>query len=432
MHGVESHDGGGYTFVQGSLVEDLHRFPHEPCDRLSPTTQPFCRDTESMTDNKARYGLSGCFLKCNDEGGWSVGKHRGASIEYRSLNPFRRVVFSGTMRVDGPWECTAKKDRCGSWDMVFQGCASASTECRCLSSSSSVVFGMYSESYLLCQLTCVWEARRLCSTSTECTRFMTWPLVNILSFETDVSAHREERVRRVCRTPLHVGARREMDLHRSGPVRRRVDETTRMVGPVWDFWVYPPSITVTKGFTREYTIQTEQELSCSVESQCTQGGEDGVRGGTCMREGHTRVRKEPYAGRDVNGRMLWAIVKILSFPRKYRYLDLTIISTPLAKVQSARKLWDQNSFFVFLHHRPWVSPIDRPETLEKGRRRVWHFEGGEGRMMAVEMEGRAWFNWENVLVLVVQYIMVFRFLEAAMKLDVSIAFQQFQREPAGW
>ncbi len=44
--------------------------------------------------------------------------------------------------------------------------------------------------------------------------------------------------------------------------------------------------------------------------------------------------------------------------------------------------------------------------MEKGRRRVWHFEGGEGRMMAVEMEGRAWFNWENVLLLGTSTILI--------------------------
>ncbi|SJL08917.1 uncharacterized protein ARMOST_12291 [Armillaria ostoyae] len=76
----------------------------------------------------------------------------------------------------------------------FIGCASASAECTCLSSSSSVVFGMYSATYLLCQLTCVWEARRVCggrgmrvklsSMSTECIR-----VISHLSFKTDVGAH---------------------------------------------------------------------------------------------------------------------------------------------------------------------------------------------------------------------------------------------------
>ncbi len=57
----------------------------------------------------------------------------------------------------------------------------------------------------------------------------------------------------------------------------------------------------TKEFTREYAIQTEQELASNVESRRAWGGEDGVRGGTCMWEGHTRVcAKEPYVGRDIN------------------------------------------------------------------------------------------------------------------------------------
>ncbi|KAK0217534.1 hypothetical protein EDD85DRAFT_942626 [Armillaria nabsnona] len=52
----------------------------------------------------------------------------------------------------------------------------------------SIVYGMYPETYLLCQLTSAREARRLCSTSTECTRYITH-----LSLETDVSAHTERR-----------------------------------------------------------------------------------------------------------------------------------------------------------------------------------------------------------------------------------------------
>ncbi|KAK0438754.1 hypothetical protein EV421DRAFT_2021088 [Armillaria borealis] len=146
---------------------------------------------------------------------------------------------------------------------------------RCLSSSSSVVFGMYPESYLLCQLMCTREARRVCggrgTRVKACTSSYVRRQLNALdlshicltpllqSFEADVGAHTERRECGECSTPLRVGARREMDLHRSRPtttnptlpirllacyIRRRVDGTTRMVGPAWDFWVYPPSITV--------------------------------------------------------------------------------------------------------------------------------------------------------------------------------------------
>ncbi|KAK0438753.1 hypothetical protein EV421DRAFT_1906379 [Armillaria borealis] len=147
--------------------------------------------------------LSGVW--CLVERGWTVGMHREEKIG----------VALGTLffkrRYFGP--------------RPFIGCASASAsvECTCLSSSLSVVFGMYSATYLLCQLTCAWEARRvcggrgtrvnLCSTSTECTRFITH-----LSFETDVGAHTE---RCVCaRSAEHHytrGARREMDLRGSRP-----------------------------------------------------------------------------------------------------------------------------------------------------------------------------------------------------------------------
>ncbi|SJL16387.1 uncharacterized protein ARMOST_19911 [Armillaria ostoyae] len=95
----------------------------------------------------------------------------------------------------------------------FIGCASASAECRCLSSSSSMVFGMYPETY------------SLCSTSTECTRFITH-----LNFETDMGAHTE---RSVCvgSAEHHYahGARREMDLHGS---RLADDMTTRCTLPI--------------------------------------------------------------------------------------------------------------------------------------------------------------------------------------------------------
>ncbi|PBK81257.1 hypothetical protein ARMGADRAFT_1091418 [Armillaria gallica] len=151
-------------------------------------------------------------------------------------------------------------------------------------------------------------------------------------------------------------------------------------------------------------------------------------------------------------------------PASHRYLDLTIISTPLAfSVGKDNQLGSSETETPF----SYSSTIDRPETFlvcfwtpsfldlvlsavksvypyqfrsdvrsEKGRRRVWHFLKVERvvsmTMIAVEMEGRAWFNWQSVLLLIVQYTMVFRFLESARKLDIGIAFQQFQREPAGW
>ncbi|PBK84266.1 hypothetical protein ARMGADRAFT_1037203 [Armillaria gallica] len=80
----------------------------------------------------------------------------------------------------------------------------------------------------------------------------------------------------------------------------------------------------------------------------------------------------------------------------------------------------------------YSSTIDLPETFE--RTLVWRKGGAEFgflkvervvsmTMMTVEMEGRAWFNSQSVLLFVVQFIMVIRFLEAAGKLDVGIAFQ---------
>ncbi|KAK0438759.1 hypothetical protein EV421DRAFT_2021094 [Armillaria borealis] len=125
---------------------------------------------------------------------------------------------------------------------------------------------MYLESYLLCQLTCAREARRRASKR-----------MSVHTRRGGSAGSAEHHYTR--------GARREIDLHRIRPVRRRVDGTTRMVGPAWDFWVYSPSITMII-----HMIQTEQDLACSAESRRTRRGEDGVRGGTCMREGHTRRR----------------------------------------------------------------------------------------------------------------------------------------------
>ncbi|KAK0217537.1 hypothetical protein EDD85DRAFT_798012 [Armillaria nabsnona] len=153
------------------------------------------------------------------------------SAYHTSLEPRQRITFG--MRDDRQW-------RAGGTGVEIVGGKTMGSlvECRCLSSSSSVVFGMYPETYLLCQLTSAQEARRLCSTSTECTRYITH-----LSFETDVSAHTEEESGRGVQ---NTTTRREMDLHRSRP---------------------------TKEFTREYAIQTEQELASSVESRRARGGE---------------------------------------------------------------------------------------------------------------------------------------------------------------
>ncbi|SJL08932.1 uncharacterized protein ARMOST_12307 [Armillaria ostoyae] len=115
----------------------------------------------------------------------------------------------------------------------------------------------------------------------------------------------------------------------------------------------------------------------------------------------------------------------------HRYLDS--LGFFGRKGQSARKLWDQNSFFVFLHHRPTRNvshlfvldglKILNPSSsfIKVSRCQVSDFAhsavninrtGGAEfgilkvervvsmTMMAVEMEGRAWFNWQSVLLLV--------------------------------
>ncbi|PBK64832.1 hypothetical protein ARMSODRAFT_1022823 [Armillaria solidipes] len=162
MSGVESHDVGGYTFVQGSSVE--RRLTLEG-SRIRPD------------------------LRC-------------LALEHRFLKLARidPSTLSGA-------SCLVERRR---W--VHREERSVGVLEHDFSSSSSVVFGMYPESYLLCQLTCAREARRvcggrgtrLCSTSTECTRFTTH-----LSFETDVGAHMERRVcgecvRGVQNTTMHA------------------------------------------------------------------------------------------------------------------------------------------------------------------------------------------------------------------------------------
>ncbi|PBK83632.1 hypothetical protein ARMGADRAFT_1037798 [Armillaria gallica] len=130
----------------------------------------------------------------------------------------------------------------------------------------------------------------LCLTSTECTRFITH-----LSFETDVGAHTERRECAEC-----VWGVQNTTTCAGRWICTKVDQFNIALTRRLIWWVqhgifgsrlYPPSITMTKEFTREYAIQTEQELASSIESHHVWGGEDGVQGGTCMQEGHMHVHE---------------------------------------------------------------------------------------------------------------------------------------------
>ncbi|PBK64858.1 hypothetical protein ARMSODRAFT_978813 [Armillaria solidipes] len=313
---------------------------------------------------------------------------------YRSLSPFRRVVFSGTMKVDAPRRKIGGV--LGTWFFKVAPLLLPSVD------ASAAPQVWFSE----CTLKPTFS---LCSTSTECIQFITH-----LNFETDVGA---------------CGAHREMNLHRSRPVRRRVDGTTHMVGPAWDFWVYPPSITMfimdnikkhesltslyVKG-SDDYNVENINQCGMNATGNATmayamahQLGSSGIK--TPFSYSSTIDRPEAFLIEDTEPKLF--VRQGFSMPR---FLDFAL---PTVNVND-----------------PWTC---FKQTL------AWRKGGAEFgifkvemvmsmTMMAVEMEGRAWFNWESVLLLVVQFIMVIRFLEAAGKLDVGIAFQQFQREPAGW